>query len=791
MAGSGAGLLLAGRFRSKRWTPRTAYVAAELAIGGGALLATATLLLSPLPSSVLGNAATPAARTSFDIACAAALTLLPAVSIGATYPLLVQTAVLGREESGRVGGIYLAGLAGGLAGVLLTATAVGPRRGLDVASVVAASANLVLAVLARMVLRPGRWEDGEPLPPEKERWLGPVGLFAAAGTIGLGGQVVWNRVVVPYAGVSIFSFGLIVAAYLFAQSLGMALSRRLGRERAEDAGRWGLVLAVPVALLGFEFLTRIEVPVRDSPVLWWTLSTSLVVLLVVGPAAFLLGVSQGGALRVVESREAGWGRAAGRVVGIGTIASAVSGVLAVLVLLPAIGPRFAFAALAFPACLVLLGSGRRASSFLAVAGTLLALLARPGPKDFLGRSYDDLRVVHVDHGVEATVAIVQFDHPLEPGLLRLTSGGVAYAGDSLFAQRYMRLLGHLPALAARGEERALVLCVGTGTTAAALLPYLYTEIDLVDINPSIRDALPFFRRVNDGLERDERVRFVVEDGLRFLRLGGKRYDVITLEPPPPRAPGASSLYCREFYDAARARLAEGGVLAQWLPIHDVSRWEMDLVLRTFLDAFPEATLHIVERNEAILLGSVESHRTERPRERRDRSGVRRDLSAIGLADLDPLGDTFVAGREELDRRTGAGEILRYAWPAPEYAPLSGPRGAEPLDRWAEDLFAISPVRGEPTTGAVFLDSLAAFLRVQENRGRQGDERKVLLASIQILVFNPDDPYFQYLNGFGKYLERRLDRLAQEGYAPDLVQGARELIEENRLRAERVLERRGR
>jgi predicted membrane-bound spermidine synthase len=45
-----------------------------------------------------------------------------------------------------------------------------------------------------------------------------------------------------------------------------------------------------------------------------------------------------------------------------------------------------------------------------------------------------------------------------------------------------------------------------------------------------------------------------------------RYDVITLEPPPPSAAGVANLYSRDFYELARARLAPAGLVAQWWPL---------------------------------------------------------------------------------------------------------------------------------------------------------------------------------------------------------------------------------
>jgi spermidine synthase len=80
------------------------------------------------------------------------------------------------------------------------------------------------------------------------------------------------------------------------------------------------------------------------------------------------------------------------------------------------------------------------------------------------------------------------------------------------------------------------------------------------------------------------------------------YDVITLEPPPPRAAGVAALYSREFYQHARRALAEGGALAQWLPIHGMTNDELRMLARTFQQVFPDAKLIEIQEIEAALIG---------------------------------------------------------------------------------------------------------------------------------------------------------------------------------------------
>ena len=58
----------------------------------------------------------------------------------------------------------------------------------------------------------------------------------------------------------------------------------------------------------------------------------------------------------------------------------------------------------------------------------------------------------------------------------------------------------------------------------------------------------------------------MRDGRRELMRNPERYDLITLELPPPSAVGVVNLYSSDFYVLAGAQLQQGGLLAQWLPL---------------------------------------------------------------------------------------------------------------------------------------------------------------------------------------------------------------------------------
>jgi hypothetical protein len=95
----------------------------------------------------------------------------------------------------------------------------------------------------------------------------------------------------------------------------------------------------------------------------------------------------------------------------------------------------------------------------------------------------------------------------------------------------------------------------------------------------------------------------VDDGRRALLLHAPDLDVITLEPLMPYTPAALPFYTREFYELARSRLRDGGVLAQWIPVHAMPVDLYASLVRTFLEVFPDGALWFFEQS-SVLIGRV-------------------------------------------------------------------------------------------------------------------------------------------------------------------------------------------
>jgi hypothetical protein len=141
-----------------------------------------------------------------------------------------------------------------------------------------------------------------------------------------------------------------------------------------------------------------------------------------------------------------------------------------------------------------------------------------------------------------------------------------------------------------------------GTTFRSLTTWggRTTAVELV---PSVPEAFGFYWHDAAEVKARPGAQIVVDDGRRFLRRTTERFDLITLDPPPPvEAGGSSLLYSSEFYRVVRQRLSPTGLLQQWFPGGEDSI--MRAVVNTVVREFP----HVV------LFKAFESHGDMKPNE---------------------------------------------------------------------------------------------------------------------------------------------------------------------------------
>ncbi|MFH1463345.1 MAG: hypothetical protein ABIO70_03060 [Pseudomonadota bacterium] len=616
MAGLGLGGLWGGR-RAWRGAPR-GYGLLELGLGAWAL-GFPWLLAALAPPLQAGPP---------WLSWAATILLLPPGFLaGATLPAVAGALGSPRE----VGLLYATNTAGAVLGVLAGPYLLLPALGLRGAELCAAALSAGVGLVA---LALGRRGGGGASAPEPEVGVAPRAALLAAAVAGFAGmalELCWTRLAALLLGASVYAMAGVLAVYLAAVALGAALG---GRGEPRRVLQRGLVWLGALTVLG----TWSYGALPHGLAVAWRLAGAGAML----PAGLgLLGLAMAGApvaSGVVFSaalRAVGGGstRAAGRVLALNTLGGVLGAALAGLVLLPWLGVQGVVLVVGVGAVLAGLllppwpraALGWQARAALAAVALGAALLGpswdaqlyavgiyhridefrSPSPRvvDAFAHEGWDLRLY--EDGRTATVAVGQ---SRKTGNRWLSINGKVDASTG-YDMRTQELSGQLPvrlAVAARGRpvDRAVVVGLASGVTAARALEAGAAQVTVIELEPAVVRAARFFEGVNDGLLDDPRATVVEEDARAWLARPGPPVPVIISEPSNPWITGVSNLFTREYWLLARARLEPDGVFCQWVQLYSLPPDALRSLVATFLEVFPDAWLvETIPGADALLLAA--------------------------------------------------------------------------------------------------------------------------------------------------------------------------------------------
>ena len=692
MAGLAAGSWGAGRYVDKRGDPLRLYAALEAGIGLGALAVPGAIpWISGLHVWIARDLSpAPFVDGLVKFGLALAILLLPTALIGATFPVLSTLLAPGQAPVGRSQGrLYAANTFGSATGAILAGFVLIPALGLPGSLHLGVAVNWGVAGLVLLCARRLPWHrsvspaaskgasgegamgaGGAPeSDPVGERLI--LGILALSGFAALGYEVVWTRALLFLLGNSVYAFSTVVATFLIGLGAGSSLFARIASERREQALLWlgavqvliGLTAVASVPLLAHGFHRAAEMWPGLARSGEWHASLALRFLpafLVMFLPAALMGGTWPLAMQLYAARGRRLGRRAGTLYAANTAGAILGALAGPFVLIPGIGVLKSCLALALlnaglSACLLWRAPLGAAGRPLLVGG--IAVLVPVG----LVTASGDLRLRRVDEGrdqvlyyregVDATVKVVE----AAQGTKVLSIDGFPVAGTLPTWLLVQKLLGHLPMLAHPNPRRALVIGLGAGGTAWAIRQHEPDRIDVVELSPEVVAAVGLFPEVNHGILADPRVRLHVDDGRNYLLVTDAAYDVISVDATSPKAAGNGSLYVLEFYRLSRRRLAEGGVLVQWLPYPLLSPEELKVILATLRGVYPEITLwYSPDLRYLIAMGTSRPLRIDLAllRERLAIEGVRRDLAEVGLADPFALLRLFAMDAEGIARFVG-------------------------------------------------------------------------------------------------------------------------------------------
>ncbi len=715
MGGLALGARILGKERWNKGRPLALYGGLELGVGGSALLCMGLLHIYPWIYPPLAHLAgdNRVVLSLVRVVFAVGAMLLPATLMGGTLPVLARLATgyhIGRGR--RLAALYGLNTLGAMTGAWLSGFVLLQTLGVQNTVRTAVAINVLVGVAAlllagRMPLSPDRStepQETSPAPagapllhPRHLRRLVLLGI-GVSGFCALGYEVLWTRMLTMVLGTSVYSFTIMLTAFLAGIALGSEAFELWQRKRRTPLatlpllrGLGGVQLCIGLVALavtiGMQALPA-TAPLMQS----WLMgarqeefaarqSASLLVALVYMAApALLMGAAFPWAGVLYARLRGSAGQAVGEVLTSNTLGAILGAALSGFALVYALGVERALQTLVLMnigAGLVLMVSDptrtRRGRGWLAagvVAALWLALVSHPDRLRFWDQAFfaiyqnnhrvafetpekaaDALAntdVLFYAEGVQETISVIRPKGSQNQALLVNSRVEASSVPQDVQCQR---TLGHLPMLLHPNPQKVFVLGTGTGMTLGATAAHPQVErIVLAEIEPLVLGATRTFGDYNHQVLDDPRLQVVFDDGRNFLNTTSEKFDVITADPIHPWSGGAAYLYTDEYFRSVAQHLNPGGVACQWLPLYELDAADLRSVLKTFHANFAHvlvwvtlADAELVGSNRPFILDpDALARRLAVP-------ALSRDLAPVHMATVEDFLSYFVAGTTAVEK----------------------------------------------------------------------------------------------------------------------------------------------
>ena len=655
-----------------------------------------------------------------------ALLVLPTILMGATLPVLSKLMVDREDVLGlNVGRLYAVNTFGAVAGTFCAGFLLIPALGVPNTTLAAANGNFLLVVIALLIsLSP----ELAPLQQAKEREVPApapplaatdkviLGLAFTSGLAILALEVVWTRSLVLILGSTTYAFSTMLIAVLVGIAAGSVVFAPLA-DRTKNRG----VLVAFLMFFGGLFAVLGPAIINQLPFVFLKLSDwaygdfklvlvaqFVVCFMLVFVPTFLSGASFPILVKMYSRGQENVGRTVADIYAINTFGGILGSLLGGFVLVKHLGlqPSLTVAALFLmavggPLAMTLArpwGRGDRAVGAIAMAVVVAALafvhprfdtkLLFAGWGPFAGGYYVSRmagstvdvtdrhmqRLLYHKEGVSASVDV--FETPYGERIISVNAQPVATT--YLHDMRALRMLGHLPVLLHPDPKDVMLIGMGAGVSPGIIAAYPSVEsVTVVELSEEVPDGAAEFAEWNFNVRKNPKVKVVINDGANYVKATTKQYDVISSDPIHPFIAGNGILYSVDHWLKCKDRLKEGGVLAQWLPLYQLSPTDFATIIGSFRDVFGNATMWFCGI-DTVLIGVKGELKVDTDRMAAHMSDptIMADLVSMGVHEPADVLGWYVCGPDEM-RDMGLGaprnttEVPVLEFTAPKSTTLTG------------------------------------------------------------------------------------------------------------------------
>jgi spermidine synthase len=633
---------------------------------------------------------TPTLLLIVQIVISAGILLLPSMLMGSTLPLLARFVTALEAECGHlVGRLYAFNTLGAAAGCFLAGFVLIRALGVMGTLYTAAALNLLVALGAWFLSRFSQiTDDKENRAAIEKREVAPatradagfyvlVLAFFMSGLISIGYEMLWMRSIVHLVGGFTYVFSAVLTVYLVGNVIGAGIGTRFAKRLRTPAVGFALTLFV-LGLCGILYLplllfwtSRVFLHVQRALLTVHSFVPSFVISpLVHGAFLFfvpsvIMGIGFPIALQGWATRVHRVGRSTGTAYGANTVGAVAGGIVTGFVLIPLFGVQISISVLGLIGIwiagimwyLFAAGSkvvGRWTLCAMALFFTIITVTTPSNLFNILieiSMPTDPMKLVWVEEGATTTVSVHR--DPVDDSL-GLYSSGQQIAGEWDATRSDQKMLGHFGVLLNSNAKRVLSVGFGSGETTACLARHKLESIDCVEIAPEVvKVALKFFSHLNLANKLDEQVNMIFMDAKNYLHLTDDSYDVIVNDSIHPRDfADNASLYNKEYFESARKRLSENGLIMSWLPFGNMPASVFNSIIGTLMEVFPYVTIWYPAVHQAPLVLIVGSQRQQyfSPKHIEDellKEGVGNSLAQIDIYNSVHILSCYIGDQQDL------------------------------------------------------------------------------------------------------------------------------------------------
>ena len=596
----------------------------------------------------------------------ALLLLIPVICMGATLPILCRFYVTRLSHlGGHVGRLYGLNTIGAAGGALICGFWLVNHLGMTGSLVVAVASNVVIGVVSIVAGRAAggvtggqaqasgntTGDDGT-VTYEKAAIVGALVIFAVSGFCAMAYEVIWSKLLGLLIGPTTYSFTIVLVTFITGLALGSMIFGWVG-DRIKRV-IWLLIytqLAAGLAALlvsqvmgNSQFLFAKVIHHTQDSFVGLNLAKAGVVFGMMLLPTLCLGATFPLVGKIYTQSVAKVGRSVGFAYAINTIGAVLGSFCAGFILVPYLGKENGLRltaelqiGVALLAGVVVLAANRRELVrfvVVAVVGGTGVWLGTQYPKwdtDALamGRYHRQDKFVSMLERASWMEALsegsaILGEHPI--GETKYYGDGIAgfttvLRRDDIFgtedysmiisgkpdASSYKDMVtqvlsAHYPLMFHPNPKSVMVLGLASGVTAGEALCYPIERLDVLEISKEVVEASKWFDAWNSKVLGDERTEVIVQDGRAHLQLTERKYDVIISEPSNPWMAGLAALFTQEFFSAAKDRLNEQGIFAQFIHSYQMDWPTFSMVGRTFAAVFENSVLVRTTPGDFLMLG---------------------------------------------------------------------------------------------------------------------------------------------------------------------------------------------